>query len=157
MNAPGKPTLAMGIPERIVKSVYPEPFASRMQGRAKRQLGNHFGIQKFGINLTHLYPRAESALLHKHSLQEEFIYVLSGHPILILGAQQFQMSPGMCMGFLPNGEAHKLVNQSDEPVVYLEIGDRESGDIAEYPEDDLIAEMNPDGKWAFKHKSGEPY
>lgn len=157
MSANGKPVLATNIPQRTTKSVYPEPFASRMQGRAKRQLGNHFGIQKFGVNMTHLNPQGESALLHKHSLQEEFIYVLSGHPTLLLGPKEIQMSPGMCMGFCPNGEAHKIVNRSDEPVIYLEVGDRELGDIVEYPEDDLIAEMKADGKWAFKHKSGDPY
>jgi uncharacterized cupin superfamily protein len=157
MNPNGKPVLATDIPLRTTKSVYPEPFAIRMQGRTKRQLGNHFGIQKFGINMTHLSPQGESALLHKHSKQEEFIYVLYGHPTLLLGTQEIQMSPGMCMGFGSNGEAHKVVNRSDEPVTYLEIGDRELGDFVEYPDDDLIAEMKSNGKWAFKHKNGSPY
>lgn len=157
MKSDKNPILAQDIPHRVVKSVYPEPFASRVTGRSKRQLGNYFGLRKFGVNLTHLEPLGESALLHKHSLQEEFIYVISGHPTLVLGTREVQLTPGMCMGFSPNGDAHKIVNRSDGPVTYLEIGDREQGDVVDYPEDDLIAEMNTDGKWSFKHKSGKPY
>ena len=43
---------------RSVKSSYPEPFASRMNGREKRPLGNAFGLQNFGVNLTRLAPGA---------------------------------------------------------------------------------------------------
>ncbi len=157
MNSNAKPILATEIPPRTKKSVYPEPFARRMQGRTKSQLGNHYGIQKFGVNLTQLIPQAESALLHKHSLQEEFIYVISGHPTLYQGNQKTELSPGMCVGFTPDGEAHKIVNLTNQPVTYLEIGDREIGDLVEYPEDDLVAKMNADGNWSFTHKDGTPY
>src|SRR5438094_84896 len=60
----------------IKTSIYPEPFASMMKGREKIRLGDKFGIKKFGVNLTTLAPGARSALLHRHSLQEEFIYIL---------------------------------------------------------------------------------
>lgn len=151
------PVLAEDIPPRAQKSIYPEPFAARMEGRSKRQLGNHFGLKKFGVNLTHLDPGGESALQHKHSKQEEFIYILSGQPTLCLGEQEFQMSAGMCVGFRPGGGAHKIVNRSNAPAAYLEVGDREAGDLVEYPNDDVIAEMAADGKWVFKHKNGTPY
>lgn len=152
-----RPIQAEDVPLRTTKSVYPEPFASRMEGRRKRQLGNHFGLKKFGVNLTHLDPHGESALLHKHSKQEEFVYVISGRPTLCLGNDEIQMEPGMCVGFRPDGSAHKIVNRSDKPVTYLEVGDREAGDSAVYPNDDLIAEMSTSGQWVFKHKDGTPY
>lgn len=151
------PRHAKDIPPRLQKSIYPEPFSHRMEGRTKRQLGNHFGIQKFGLNLTELEPKGESALFHRHSKQEEFIYILSGYPTLCLGEDEFQMEPGMCIGFRPEGQAHKLVNRTSDKVSYLEVGDRETGDIAEYPNDDLIAEMTQEGNWSFKHKNGTPY
>jgi uncharacterized cupin superfamily protein len=46
--------LASAIPVRAKPTVYPEPFASRMAGRSKRQLGEMFGLSNFGVNLTHL-------------------------------------------------------------------------------------------------------
>ncbi len=35
---------AADVPPRSKPSVYPEPFASRMAGREKRQLGEVFGL-----------------------------------------------------------------------------------------------------------------
>ncbi|MBC7467449.1 MAG: cupin domain-containing protein [Bdellovibrio sp.] len=69
---------ASNIEPRAQKSNYPELFAKRVSGKIKRQLGDYFGITKFGVNLTELPPGAESTILHRHSKQEEFIYILSG-------------------------------------------------------------------------------
>jgi len=64
----------------------------------------------------------------------------------------------MCAGFpAGTGNAHHLVNETDAEVVYLEIGDRQAGDTATYPDDDLAVERAPDGAWLFRHKDGTPY
>lgn len=138
-------------------SVYPEPFASRMAGREKRQLGDQFGLTNFGVNLTRLAPGAVSALRHAHTKQDEFIYVLQGRPTLHTNEGRTQLSPGMCAGFRAGtGNGHCLMNETTEAVVYLEIGDRTSGDEGSYPDDDLKA-MLVDGRWKFVHKDGTPY
>lgn len=138
-------------------SLYPAPFASRVQGREKRKLGDLFGLTNFGVNQTRLAPGAISALRHAHAKQDEFIYILSGHPTLITDEGETPLSPGMCAGFpAGTGNGHCLVNHSNEPVVYLEIGDRVPGDAVDYPDDDLRAEM-VDGKWRITHKDGSPY
>ncbi len=138
-------------------SNYPEPFASRVAGRVKRPLGEFFGLKNFGVNLTTLKPGAESALLHRHSRQDEFIYILEGEPILATEKGETVLGPGMCAGFPAAGPAHHLVNRSDSDVIYLEIGDRTAGDEASYPEDDLKAALDRQGKWVFTHKDGRPY
>ncbi|MBB4198089.1 cupin [Rhodoblastus sphagnicola] len=148
---------AVSIPPRAKKSNYPEPFASRMQGREKRALGDFFGLTRFGVNLVTLAPGAESALLHRHSRQEECVYILDGHPTLVTDAGEFPLAPGMCAGFPPDGVAHQLVNRAARPAVYLEIGDRPPGDEASYPVDDLAAEQADDGRWRYRHKDGRPY
>jgi len=74
---------AAAAPPRTKPSNYPEPFFSRMKGREKRPLGDLFGLKNFGVNLTRLSPGGESALLHRHSKQDEFIYVLEGTPTLV--------------------------------------------------------------------------
>jgi uncharacterized cupin superfamily protein len=142
---------------RTKPSNYPEPFASRMAGREKRPLGDVFALTNFGVNLTTLAPGAVSSLRHMHSKQDEFIYVLEGHPTLITNAGQTLLAPGMCAGFkADNGDAHQLVNLSNEPATYLEIGDRSAGDSGTYPDDDIVAIL-VDGKWRFTHKDGQPY
>lgn len=144
-------------PARTKPSNYPEPFYSRMLKREKRQLGDLFGLKNFGVNLTRLMPGGESALLHRHSKQDEFIYILEGNPTLVTETSETTLSPGTCAGFPAGGKAHQLVNRTNEDVLYLEIGDRTPGDEASYPNDDLQAALGPDGMWVFTRKDGRPY
>ena len=138
-------------------SSYPEPFASRMSGRMKHPLGDLFGLTNFGVNLTRLAPNAISALRHAHTKQDEFIYILQGHPTLRTDECRTLLSPGMCAGFKAGtGNGHHLINETPEEVVYLEVGDRTPGDEGSYPDDDLKALLT-DGKWKFVHKNGMPY
>lgn len=149
--------VAAEAPPRTKPSNYPEPFFSRMAKREKRPLGDRFGLASFGVNLTRLSPGAESALLHRHSRQDEFVYVLEGAPTLVTDAGEVLLAPGMCAGFPAGGVAHHLVNRTEADVVYLEIGDRTPGDEGSYPVDDLAARLGPDGTWVFTHKDGTPY
>jgi uncharacterized cupin superfamily protein len=149
--------VASEAPERVKPSNYPEPFASRMAGRHKHPLGDLFGLANFGVNLTRLAPGAVSALRHAHTRQDEFVYVLEGHPTLHTDAGRARLSPGMCAGFRAgSGDAHRLLNETDEEVVYLEVGDRTPGDEGRYPDDDIQAVL-VDGRWSFTHKDGAPY
>ena len=148
---------ADAVPPRTKPSNYPEPFFSRMLKREKRQLGDVFGLKNFGVNLTRLAPGGESALLHRHSKQDEFIYILEGEPTLVTETAEIKLSPGMCAGFPAAGEAHQLVNRTNDDVLYLEVGDRTPGDEGSYPKDDIQAVLGADGKWVFTRKDGRPY
>ena len=76
---------------------------------------------------------------------------------LIIDSGETPPAPGMCAGFKAGtGDAHHLVNQTNEDVVYLEIGYRTPGDTGSYPDDDLQAAM-VDGRWRFTRKDGTPY
>lgn len=155
-NSPSAPRRAMDIAPRVKPSNYPPQFAARVAGRVKRQLGDAFGLSRFGVNLTVLPPGALSALLHRHTEQEEFIYILSGHPTLRTDAGEVPLEPAMCVGFPAHGAAHQLINQTAEDVHYLEVGDRSATDRGEYPEDDLAAAWS-EGGWRFTRKDGTPW
>jgi len=143
---------------RIRPSIYPEPFATMMAGRVKHPLGDLFGLTNFGVNLTRLAPGAMSALRHAHARQDEFIYILEGTPTLVTDTGETLLAPGMCAGFKAGtGDGHQLVNRGGTEVVYLEVGDRSPGDAVTYPDDDIAAELGPDGQWRFLHKDGRPY
>ncbi len=160
MSDPTKHPIALeaaSAPLRATRSSYPEPFFTRMSRREKRPLGDLFGLRNFGVNLTRIRPGGESALLHRHSRQDEFIYIVEGEPTLVTDEGEAKLAPGMCAGFPAGGIAHQLVNRTDRDVVYLEIGDRSPGDQGTYPRDDLRAEMGSDGRWTFTHKDGTPY
>lgn len=68
--------VALDAHKRVKPSNYPEPFASQMQGREKRPLGDLFGLTNFGVKHTTLAPGGVSALRHAHTAQDEFIYIL---------------------------------------------------------------------------------
>ena len=149
--------VAAEAPARTKASNYPEPFASRMAGRRKQPLGDVFGLTNFGVNLTRLAPGAVSALRHAHSRQDEFVYVLQGRPTLHTDEGRTSLAPGMCAGFRAGtGNAHRLVNETGDEVVYLEVGDRTTGDEGSYPDDDLKV-LRGEGAWTFVHKDGTPY
>ncbi len=138
-------------------SNYPQPFKSAVAGRVKKRLGNAAGLHNFGVNLVKLAPGSCSALRHWHTRQDEFIYVLEGEVSLVGNSEEQVLKPGMAAGF-PAGDAdgHHLVNRSNADVVYLEIGDRTSGDSVNYPDDDLIAKASGNSH-IFTRKNGEIY
>jgi uncharacterized cupin superfamily protein len=147
-------------PENVPESTgsnYPQQFKSAVAGRVKKRLGDVAGLQNFGVNLVRLAPGSCSALRHWHTCQDEFIYVMEGETTLVTNSGEQVLKSGMAAGF-PAGDAdgHHLVNHSNADVVYLEIGDRTSGDSVNYPDDDLIAEASGTG-WIFTHKNGEIY
>jgi uncharacterized cupin superfamily protein len=142
---------------RTKPSSYLEPFFSRMAKREKRALGDVFGLNNFGVNLTRLAPGGESALLHRHSKQDEFVYILEGEPTLVTDRGEIGLRAGICAGFPAQGIAHQLVNRTGKDVVFLEVGDRTAGDEGSYPVDDVRAALGPDGKWIYTHKDGRPY
>ena len=115
---------ATEVPPRTKPSNYPEPFLSRMAGREKRPLGDYFGLENFGVNLTTLEPGGETSLMHSHSKQEEMIYIVQGNATLVTESGETTLTPGMCAGFRVGGEGS-------------------------YPRDDLRATMGEDGMWRF--------
>ncbi len=160
MSDPAKPPIAIyatAVPPRTGARILPEPFASRLSRRVKYPLGDAFGLKAFGVNLTRLAAGDVSSLHHRHSAQDELVYVLEGHPTLVSDQGEAELSPGMCAGFPAGGTAHHLENRTVQEVVVLEVGDRAGGDKVTYPSEDLALEFGPDGRPRFTHQDGTPY
>ena len=149
--------LAEDAPLRVRPSNYPEPFAAQVAGQTKRPLGDPFGLKNFGVNLTRLSPGAFSALHHRHSRQDEFIYVLEGEPTLLTDLGETSLRPGMVAGFAASGTTHHLENRTDRDCLILEIGDRTAGDEVNYPDDDLQMTIAEDGRRRWARKDGTAY
>lgn len=160
MSEPTRPPDAIeatAVPSRTGAVFLPEPFATRLSRRVKHPLGDVFGLRAFGVNLTRLAAGDASALHHRHSVQDEFLYVLEGKPTLVTDGGEVELSPGMCAGFRADGPAHHLENRTRQDVLVLEVGDRASGDQVLYPADDLVLVTGADGKRRCTHKDGRPY
>jgi uncharacterized cupin superfamily protein len=134
-------------------SLYPEPYKSRMGERTKRRLGEAFDLQQFGVNLVELQPGAQSALRHWHTREEELVYILSGELVLITNDGEQIVRAGDCAGFRSGIEdGHHMINRSNAPARYLEVGTRFEDDQAFYPEDDMMWKDDKPHR-----KDGTPY
>jgi uncharacterized cupin superfamily protein len=146
----------MSVPPRL-GSIYPAPFGDKLAGREKRALGDELQLTQFGVNLVTLAPGAWSSQRHWHAHEDEFIYVLQGEVTLVTDAGQKTLAAGMAAGF-PAGKAdgHHLINQSDKPALYLEVGTRATSEEAHYSDIDMMARKEG-GRFVFMHKNGDPY
>jgi uncharacterized cupin superfamily protein len=156
-----KPALDPSSLEARNTSGYPEPYRSRVLPREKRALGDPLGLTKIGINQTTLPPGKESSMRHWHTHEEEFIYVLRGEVVLRTDAGEQVLKAGTCAGFPASadgktGDGHQLINRSSEPVVYLEVSNRDKADTAFYSDVDLHFH-GADAAVRFTRKDGSKF
>jgi uncharacterized cupin superfamily protein len=144
------------VPPRL-GSIDPGPFGDKLAGREKRALGDALKLTQFGVNLVTLAPGSWSSQRHWHANEDEFIYVLKGQVTLVTDAGETVLGAGMAAGF-PAGKAdgHHLINQSDRPALYLEVGTRAESEEAQYSDIDMMARKEG-GRFVFMRKNGEPY
>ena len=137
-------------------TIYPKPFDEGFEGRLKRALTSTLGLTQFGVNLTALEPGAKSSQRHWHTSEDECIYMLPGELTLVTMDAEHILRTSMAAGF-PAGDtnAHHLINKSNAPATYLEIGARARAGTITYPDINLKCEKQ-DGTFQFTTKSGEP-
>jgi len=152
------PQKKIDIPSIAAKigTLYPPPHHKNTRARVKRALGDTAGLTQFGVNMTTLPPGTWSALPHWHEKEDEFVYIVSGHPTLVYGDTEEQLAPGDCAGFKAGEEiGHCLQNRTDSDVIVLEVGSRSAGERAFYPGLDLMADTASDA--FYHHLDGTPY
>ena len=147
-------------PDAVLESNFtsiPGRYRAENQTRYNRRLGEHAGLNNFGVNLTRIVPGGQSSYRHAHSRQDEFVYVLEGEVVLETNGGAQVLSAGMCAGFpAGSGDAHRFVNRSAGDVKLLVVGDRTAGDEISYPDVDMHAVLGADGVYTFTTKKGEP-
>lgn len=138
-------------------SIYPEPYASMMQGRSSLRLGDAGGLTQFGVNLVTLQPGALSSLRHWHLHEDEFVMVTAGECILVTDAGETPMRAGDCAAF-PAGspDGHHFLNRSAAPAVFLVVGTKAPREVATYSDVDLRVEMEG-GKARFTYRDGSAW
>lgn len=140
---------------RAAGTLYPPPFDEPCRGRRRIKLGDAAGLTQFGANLCTLPPGTWSSQRHWHTKSDELIQVVEGEVVLVTDAGEEILRVGDWAGFKagdPNG--HCFQNRSDKPAVILEIGTRDPGDEARYPDLDMITIA---GKPGYAHRDGTPY
>jgi uncharacterized cupin superfamily protein len=105
-----------------------------------RQLGGPAGSRQLGGTLIELPPGAISFPFHYHCANEEAVYVISGRGTVRLGEARVAVRAGDWIAH-PTGaaHAHQMINDSDEPLVYLCISTKHTCEVAGYPDSGKLA------------------
>jgi uncharacterized cupin superfamily protein len=102
-------------------------------GRALCDVG---GLSKIGFGILELSPGCNTLPAHYHTLEEEHLYVLEGAGTLHLGTERYPLEKGSYVTF-PAGQAipHFLSNESQAPLKYIMVGERNEDDEVVYAND----------------------
>lgn len=93
----------------------------------------YFDFTRLGIHHEILLPGRRTSWPHAESTEDEFAYVIQGNPHVWLDGKLFPLKPGDGVGFKAgSGIGHTFMNQSQETVRLLVIGDRSRSDNRVY-------------------------
>lgn len=87
-------------------------------------LGRRLGLTRLGIHHQRLPPGRRTSYPHAESLEEEFVYVLSGTPDVWLDGALHRLTPGDAVGFpAGTGLCHSFINNTEDDVTLLIVGE----------------------------------
>lgn len=137
-------------------SVYPAPYDAMMAGRSSIRVGDAGGLTQFGANIVILAPGGLASMRHWHAEEDEFAYIISGHPTLVDDSGKTAMAPGDCATFPAGVEnGHHFVNETEEEVRFLIVGTKSPNERAIYSDIDMMV-VREDGVNRFTTKDGTP-
>lgn len=104
-------------------------------------VGKNLGLIKMGIHIETVLPGRRTSYPHAESEEEEFAFVIEGHPHVWINGELFALRPGDFVAF-PSGTgiAHTFINNASYPAKLLVGGEvRKATNRIIYPLND---EMN---------------
>jgi uncharacterized cupin superfamily protein len=109
------------------------------------------------VNLVHLAPGKESYAFHRHAVEEEWLYLVSGRLVLEIGEERVELGPGDFAGFGPGSPAHLVTNPFAEEATYLEGGELVPVDVVDFPRLGKRMVRIGDDRWMYPASAGERY
>ena len=101
--------------------------------RINKSLGDAVGLNHIGVHIIYVDPGRDTTEYHIHHYEEECLYVLSGSATAVIGDERYKVGPGDFIGLPRNCVAHNVINDGDERLVCLVMGQRLEHDVADYP------------------------
>ena len=88
-------------------------------------LARLFGLGRIGIHHERLLPGRRTSYPHAESAEEEFVFVLEGHPDAWIDGELHPLKPGDAVGFpAGTGICHSFLNNTSEEVRLLVVGEK---------------------------------
>ncbi|MBO6551135.1 MAG: cupin domain-containing protein [Rhizobiales bacterium] len=108
-------------------------FLNENAKRVNKSLGDLTGLTGLGFHIIEVPVGCFSTEHHKHYFEDECVYILEGSATAFIGDESFTVGPGDFIGYPAGGEAHHLVNDGDETLKAIVVGQRLDHDVADYP------------------------
>jgi uncharacterized cupin superfamily protein len=124
------------------------PFRHPLNPNSEAQffrLSRPAGLQRAHVNLLRVPPGKEAFMLHRHSVQEEWSYIVEGEGTAQIGEENIKVGAGDFIAFPLNGKAHTIVNTGTRDLVYLTGGEDSPYDIGHFPSINKMIVFKPDG------------
>lgn len=88
-------------------------------------LGKKLGLTRIGIHHELLLPGRRTSWPHAESAEEEFAYVIEGHPDVWQDGVLYRLNPGDAVAFpAGTGVAHTFINNTESDVRLLVVGEK---------------------------------
>ena len=115
------------------------PWGEALNRGSYGQRRKGLGGEKLSCSLFELQPGKRSFPFHAHHLTEEALYVISGCARVRTPDGITDIGPGDFVCFPAGGQAHQLINDGAEPMVYLAMSAGVGLDVVEYPDSGKVA------------------
>jgi len=121
------------------------------------QLSRPTGLKRAHVNMLRVPPGKEAFMLHRHSVQEEWSYIVEGEGTAQIGDEKIKVGAGDFIAFPLNGKAHTIVNTGTRDLVYLTGGEDSPHDIGIFPGIGKIAVFKPEGITLLDESNAKTY
>jgi len=133
------------------------PWANALQRGAYSQRRKRLATEALQASLWELAPGKKSFPMHRHLLTDEAIFVLSGTGKVRTQDGATAIGPGDYVPFAPGGDAHQLINDGAEPLVYLGMSAGKGNDVTEYPDSKKVHVVVAGKSLAFEETAAVDY
>jgi len=122
------------------------------------EIGLLIGARKLGYRIAELPPGKAFCPLHSHVLEEEFFFVLDGHPSIRTLRGTIACRPGDFIAF-PTGRrgTHQLRNDSAAPCTVLLVGMNGPEEVCFYPDSEKVLVDTAAGRLIVRAKPALDY
>lgn len=130
-----RPRLLVRAAERGEARPYAHPQNPRSEIRL--QWLSRPALKRVSAGIATVPAGRESFARHVHRHDEEWMYVLSGRGVALLGDREEPIGPGDFLGFPPGGASHNVRASPDGDLTYLQGGDawsRGTIELVDFPE-----------------------
>lgn len=89
-----------------------------------KEISKRSGMRQMGVSVRSVQPGHAGSKRHFHTVEEEWAYVLGGAGVARIGPLSIPVRAGHFVGYPPGPRPHHFRATGDEPLVFLEGGER---------------------------------